>query len=154
MKIRIELEEGLREDEVIIRCQKVDESILKLQQSIRQSAMEQTTLTLYKDKNAYFVPLEKILFFETGEERVYAHTREDAFFCKYRLYALESLLPNYFARAAKSTIVNIKQIYSITHNLTAASLIRFQNSHKQVYVSRYYYQQLRERLRERSSYET
>jgi DNA-binding LytR/AlgR family response regulator len=153
VKIRIELVNEVKEDEVIIRCGRVDETIQKIQQYILEQSSKSSQITFYKQNQEFYIPLNEVLFFETEEEHIYAHTATDSYLIKFRLYELEQLLPRCFVRAAKSTIVNIMQVYSITRNLTASSLIQFNNTHKQVYVSRYYYQELRQRLNERSSYE-
>jgi DNA-binding LytR/AlgR family response regulator len=97
--------------------------------------------------------VEDVLFFETEGERIYAHTTNDSYIVKYRLYELENILHRHFVRVAKSAIVNIRQIYSINRNLTTSSLISFFDSHKSIYVSRSYYLQLRKRLDERGNYE-
>ena len=153
MKIRIELVNDLAEDEVLIRCGRVDDTIQKIQQYILEQSSLSSKITFYKQNREFYFPLDDILFFETEGENIYAHTVDDAYRIKYRLYELEEMLPRQFVRAAKSTIVNVMQVYSITRNLTASSLIQFINSHKQVYVSRYYYRELRQRLNERSTYE-
>lgn len=153
MKIRIELVNDLAEDEVLIRCGRVDDTIQKIHQYILEQSLSGTKITFYKQNQEFYFPLEDVLFFETEGEHIYAHTANDAYRIKYRLYELEEILPRNFVRAAKSTIVNMTQVYSITRNLTASSLIQFINSHKQVYVSRFYYQELRQRLNERSTYE-
>lgn len=153
MKIRIELVHDLAEDEVLIRCGRVDDTIQKIHQYILDQSQLGTKITFYKQNQEFYFPLDDILFFETEGEHIYAHTASYAYLIKYRLYELEQILPRNFVRAAKSTIVNIIQVYSITRNLTASSLVQFINSHKQVYVSRYYYQELRQRLNERSTYE-
>lgn len=150
MKIRIETVEGLPEDEVIIRCGRVDDSIKRIHDYIKQQSLLQTGFTFYKQNKEYYFPLEEVLFFETDDERVYAHTADDAYLIKYRLYELEQLLPRCFVRASKSTIVNSRLVYSIERNLTSSSLLKFVNSHKQVYVSRHYYKQLKQRLNERT----
>lgn len=153
MKIRIELVNDLEEDEVIIRCGRVDDTIQKIHRYILEQPSSGTKITFYKQNQEFYFPLDEVLFFETEGEHIYAHTVNDAYRIKYRLYELEEILPKNFVRAAKSTIVNIMQVYSITRDLTASSLIQFINSHKQVYVSRYYYRELRQRLNERSTYE-
>jgi DNA-binding LytR/AlgR family response regulator len=150
VKIRIETVEGLSEDEVIIRCGRVDDTIKRIHDYIKQQSLLQTGFTFYKQNQEYYFPLEEVLFFETDDERVYAHTADDAYQIKYRLYELEQLLPRCFVRASKSTIVNSRQVYSIDRNLTSSSLLKFINSHKQVYVSRHYYKQLKQRLNERT----
>lgn len=150
VKIRIEIVEDLMEDEVLIRCRTVNETVRNIQRVALEQANTGTQITFYKENQEFFFPLDEILFFETEGESIYAHTANDAYQIKYRLYELEQTLPRHFVRAAKSTIVNITRVYSITRNLAASSLVNFTGSHKHVYVSRHYYQQLRERLNERS----
>lgn len=152
VKIHIELVNGLDEDEVLIRCGRVDENIQKLQQYILDLSSE-PKIVFYKQNQEFYFPLNEVLFFETEGEYIYAHTANDSYRIKYRMYELEDILPKNFVRTAKSAIVNITQIHSIERNLTASSLIQFVGSHKQVYVSRYYYKDLRQRLNERSYYE-
>lgn len=146
MKIHIEVDGDLLEDEVIIRCGRVDDTIQKIHQYILEQTNAPAKITFYKDNQEFYFPLGNVLFFETEGERIYAHTPDDAYRIKYRLYELEELLPKDFVRASKSAIVNTKKIYSVTRNLTASSLVKFAGSHKQVYVSRYYYNSLRARL--------
>lgn len=150
VKIRIEIVEDSAAEEVVIRCCKADETVRNIQQYVLEQLASGTKITFYKENQEFFFPLDEVLFFETEGENIYAHTANDAYQIKYRLYELEQILPRHFVRAAKSTIVNITQVYSITRNLTASSLVNFTGSHKHVYVSRHYYQQLRERLSERS----
>ena len=95
------------------------------------------------------MPVDNILFFETSENRISAHTNNETYYVKYRLYELEEKLPKNFLRISKSTIVNINQIFGITHTITSPNIIQFYNSHKQVYVSRFYFKNLKSRLEER-----
>lgn len=151
MKIRIELVDDLTEDEVLIRCGRVDESIQKIQQYILEQSLLSSKMTFYKGNKEFYFPLDHVLFFETDGEHIYAHTANEEYRIKHRLYELDELLPKHFVRASKSAIVNILQILSITRNITASSLIQFINSHKHEYVSRHYYKELRQRLNERSN---
>ena len=111
--------------------------------------MSAPKMVFYKDAQEYYLPLEEILFFETESEQIHAHTKDDAFRVKHRLYELEDMLPHYFTRAAKGTIVNITRIYSINRNLTSSSQVKFSGTHKQIYVSRHYYGALKEKLGKR-----
>lgn len=153
MKVRIETVENLQEDEVLIRCNRMDDRIQKIHQYILEQASASPKITFYKGNEEFYFPLDRVFFFETEGERIYAHTADDAYMIKYRLYELEEILPRHFMRAAKSTIVNIQQVYSISRNITSSSQINFTGSHKHVYVSRNYYQELRRRLNERSNFE-
>ena len=103
----------------------------------------------YKGDTSYYLPLEDVLFFETEENEVHAHTRKEIYRTKYRLYALEEMLPGFFMRVSKSTILNTRKIYSMTKSLPASCTVEFQGTHKQAYVSRYYYKPLKDRLEEK-----
>ena len=149
MKIRIELEENLEEAEIVIHCNKIDSVIQKVQQSISDVIVSNPNMTFFKEGKEYYFSLEEILFFETNQNRVDAHTTDDIYQVKHCLYELEKLLPSYFKRISKSTILNIKKIYSIHSGITSATLIQFYKTHKQVYVSRKYYKELRKTLNER-----
>ena len=75
----------------------------------------------------------------------FTHTANDVFTIKYRLYELESSLPDSFIRISKSAIVNVAQIFALTLSLSNV-LIEFQDSHKQIYASRRYAKQLKDKL--------
>ena len=149
MKIKLEIDEQLLEDEVIIRCRQVSPAIHQVHQSI-MDVSSPTKLIFYKkneeSSEEYYIPLKDLLFFETSAENVYAHTTSDVFRSKLRLYELEKILPVNFVRVSKSAILNTAQVLSINRNLHSASLVHFHKSHKQVYVSRFYYKQLREKM--------
>jgi len=148
LKLRIEISEDLAENEVIIRCPRMDDSVKKLQAYIR--SLSSPKLVFYKDHQEFYLPIEKILFFETDSEQVYAHTANDAFRVKQKLYELEEILPRTFIRAAKGTIVNTALIYAINRSFTSSSQIMFAGTHKNVFVSRHYYNALKDKMNERS----
>lgn len=149
MKLRIELVPDLPEDEIFIRCRKIDDTVQRIQSFLLEEAEQTERLVLYKGREEFHFPAKEILFFETNGESVYAHTVDDAYQVKYRLYELENALSKDFIRVSKSAILNIKHIFSMERNLAASSLVKFQNSYKEVYVSRLYYKELRRRLDER-----
>jgi response regulator of the lytR/algR family len=146
MKVRIELDPQMDEPEMIIRAPRLTEDVARLQQLILEQKM--TPLTFYKDRSEYFVDVSEILFFETDGEKIYGHTREEAYEVRQKLYELEEILPIAFCRISKSSIVNTKQIYSIEKSFSGTSTVNFYQTHKQVHVSRHYYQLLKERLKE------
>ena len=148
MKLRIELTDGSAEDEVVVRCSRVDDNVQKLQEFILN--LNTPKMTFYKNSQEYYFPLEEILFFETEGEQVFAHTASDAFKVKHRLYELEEMLPRVFIRAAKGTIVNTRKIYAINRNLTSSSQISFSDTHKHIYVSRHYYRDFKNKMNERN----
>ena len=146
MKIKIEIDESAAEDEVIIRCRGLTKQVAAVQRAVRDVTNASEKILLYKGNTEYYVTLSKILFFETDENGISAHTRDEMYQTRYKLYELEDMLPGVFMRVSKSTILNTDQIYSIDRNLTASSVVAFLNTHKMVYVSRYYYKPLTQKL--------
>lgn len=149
MKIKIEVDNKVKENEVIIRCNELSEEIKKIQVILNDMLSLNKHISFYRGDTEYYFPLEKILFFETEKNGICAHTIDNIYNVKYKLYELEESLPGYFIRVSKSTILNINHIYSITRSLSSSSKVEFQNTHKQVYVSRYYYKPLKIKLLEK-----
>ena len=135
MKVRIEIDEAMPEDEIVIRCAQPDERVLKMKRAA-ESAESEPEIAFFKDAVQFYPPLTEvgvishliysILFFETGEHSLNAHTSDDVFQVKMKLFELEEILPRKFVRVSKSAIVNVKHIYSVERNITSASLIALQ----------------------------
>ncbi|MBF0787423.1 MULTISPECIES: LytTR family DNA-binding domain-containing protein [unclassified Streptococcus] len=146
MKIRIELDDSLDDVEVIIKTASLTDQVHQLQQLLSQ--VKHPSLVFYKDASEYFVRLEEILFFETDGGKIFAHSRTDAYEVRLKLYELEEILPIIFCRISKSSIANVRSVYSLDKSFSGTSRIRFADTHKVVHVSRRYYQLLKERLQE------
>ena len=146
MKIRIELDDGLDEIEVVIRAGQLSAELEQIQQVLSQ--VNRPQLVFYKGNSEYFLDLADILFFETDGSRVFGHSRDNAYEVKFKLYELEDCLPPYFCRISKSSIVNTRSIYSLEKSFSGTSIIRFYDTVNQIHASRHYYQLLKEKLRE------
>jgi DNA-binding LytR/AlgR family response regulator len=149
MKIRVELCNKIEENEVIIKCKELNEEVKNIQTMLGEMLLKKKHITFYRGETEYYISLEEILFFDTEENGICAHTIDNIYKVKHKLYELEELLPGYFMRVSKSTILNTNHIYSITRSLSSSSRVEFQNTHKQVYVSRYYYKPLKIKLLEK-----
>ncbi len=149
MKVKIEIEEGLAEEEVIIRCSQLNSSIVGLQNYISKQGNGRRCLSLRNGETEFYVPMEEIYFFETEGRQMRAHTADRIFTCDYRLYELEEILSGSFMRISKSCIANLDLVYSVTRNLTASSEMEFTGSGKKAFVSRAYFRAVTERLKTR-----
>lgn len=149
MKVKIEIEEGLEEEEIVIRCSRLDDSIISLQNYISRQSSAKRCLSLKSGEKTFFVPIEEIYFFETEGRELRAHTADRMFSCDYKLYELEELLPGSFMRISKSSIANLDFVYSVTKNMTASSVMEFRESSKKTLLSRSYYKAVTERLNAR-----
>ncbi|MDD3186063.1 MAG: LytTR family DNA-binding domain-containing protein [Anaerostipes sp.] len=146
MKIKIEVDENLIEEEILIRCKSFDNQIQKIQEALTEATKKENQFVFYKGETEYYLTLDEILFFETEKQKIMAHTGDEIYETKYKLYELEELLPKYFLRVSKSTILNVTTVRSIQRNITSTSLVTLKNTYKQVFVSRRYYKELKEKL--------
>lgn len=149
MKLRVVVDDALDQDELVLHTRKVDPIIDEIQAVVNQHKIAKSLL-LYKDEREYVINLDNILFFETDLNQVYAHTINEAYLVQSRLYELESKLPSNFIRISKSTIINSSCILSIERNITSSSKIQMIDTYKEVFVSRFYYKALQEKLKNRS----
>ncbi len=149
MKITMEIDDGIEEDEVIIRCRSLNDEIVSLQRRISEAVNEKMQLHVTKGEKEYFITLEDIVFLETADQVVAVHTVDQIYATKQKLYELEELLPGSFMRVSKSTIINMSVIRSIHKNITGASEVEFQGTMKKAYVSRMYIKALMSKIEEK-----
>ena len=96
----------------------------------------------------YFIQKSDILFFESVDGKVFAHTASGMYTAPYKLFELENIMPAYFVRIAKSAIANIYAISSLRRDLTGTGEITFKGCDKKTYFSRGYYKLLRNKIDE------
>lgn len=94
MKITIELDENLPDDEIRIHCRRMTEELKKIQGAFASGHTETKRLVLYQGDLECYVDVLDILFFETEGTIVQVHTRDEIYETKQRLYELEEILPN------------------------------------------------------------
>lgn len=146
MKIRVEIDPSLNETEVVIHAPAITNEVALIQKAVSNVTDDKSEIVFYKDETEFYLSLTKILFFEANGNKIVAHSADNEYEVKYKLYELEEILPAYFLRVSKSTILNTRRVYGLTKNLTAASRVEFSGSPKVVYVSRNYYKSLKEVL--------
>lgn len=148
MKIRLNISPEYQEKEVVIKAAQEDEEVQQILDVLKDVEEKFNHLNGYLGETVYSLSLKDILFFETNDRNVYAHTTNNAFLIHYRLYELEENLPDNFLRVSKSSILNINEILSLSRSVTG-NLVQFRDSYKQIYVSRRFLKELKERLRQR-----
>lgn len=143
MKITIEDPKPGEEEEIIIRCQVVDDSLVKLIQSFKQGKVK---MNLYKNGKMFLVLPEEIYYFESVDQKVFAYAKMAVYETKSKLYELEKELPpNDFIRASKSSILNINMIKSLTPAFNGKLEANLKNGEK-IIISRQYVPELKEKL--------
>ena len=148
MKIRLDISPDYQEKEVVIKAAKKDDEVQQIMDSIKDVAEKFNHLNGYIGETVYSLALKDVLFFETNDRNVYAHTTNNTFLIHYRLYELEENLPDNFLRISKSSILNVDEILSLSRSVTG-NLVEFKNTYKQVYVSRRFLRELKDKLKQR-----
>ena len=147
MRITIEISSDIKDDDIVIKCREKNTILNNIENYIK--SLDNINIPFIKNNQEYYFNLDNIIFFETDINKVSAHTINDVYIVKNKLYELEQILPSNFVRISKSSIVNIDHIYSISKTITSPSLIEFKNTHKKVYVSRFYFKNLKIKLKEK-----
>ncbi len=147
MKIRIEIADDAAE-EIVIRCRERTEEIRRIESAVENILRGGSELQLTANGREYYIEKSAILFFETYDGKVRAHTADGLYQTDSRLFELEDLLPGYFVRISKSTIVNVKQIASLARELTGNGEVAFKKCGKTAYFSRGYYKILKDKIEE------
>ena len=147
MNIRFEFS-GDADEEIIIRCRAPSEQCRRIMAAIESVTAPQSSLLLTRDSTDYIISHRDILYFETGDNRVYAHTKHDIFTAQHTLTALSNILPASFVRVSKSCIVNVMHIERLRRELVGNGEIGFSGCEKSAYFSRSYYKDLYEKIEE------
>ena len=117
MKVKLEIDPDASEDELIIKAKNISPEMEQLYRKL-QNIEHEDQIECFKDNVSYYLPLNKILFFETDAKQVILHTQDRACLDKHKLYELENILGAGFMRISKSTIINLDQIYGLTRSIS------------------------------------
>ncbi len=147
MKIRIEICDA-GDEEIIIRCREHDGRVAELERAVEGIFNSQRELALYIGNTEHYVPISEILFFQTDDGHVRAHTAERMYTVQYKLFELEDMLPSSFVRISKSSIVNVLRIASLSREIVGNGTVSFYKTEKKTFFSRAYYRILRDRIEE------
>ncbi len=143
MKIIIEECNPDEEDQVIIRCKKLDDNILKLIAELKQG---QKKLTGIKDGNIVMIDPAHVYYFEGVDNKVFLYCKQNVYETKLKLYEIEEEYKNTdFFRASKSVILNASKIKSISPAYSGRFEAQLFNG-EVVVISRQYVPELKKKL--------
>lgn len=143
MKITILDKQPDEEDEIIVKCEFLDEGITRLLNQLKNG---NSKINFYKNNQIHLVEKNEVLYFESVDDKVFAYTQKEVFETKLKLYELEEILPErIFFRANKAVIVNIDKIESLSPAFSGRFEAILKNGYK-VIISRNYVPKLKELL--------
>lgn len=143
MKIVIEEAAQGEEDQIIIRCNKLDENILKL---ISELKMGQKKFAGMKNGNITMIDPAAVYYFEGVDNKVFLYCKQNVYEIKQKLYEIEDEYRNTdFFRASKSVILNVSKVKSISPAYSGRFEATLFNGEK-VVISRQYVPELKKKL--------
>ena len=145
MKIRIEHSES---DEIVIKCREENDKIRMLKASIEELLHGESVISLALENTEHFIPKHDILFFESSNGKVYAHTCDAVYTSRCKLFELEKMMPPSFVRISKGAIVNVNRVSTLRRELVGNGELSFRGGNKKVYFSRAYYKLLQYKINE------
>ena len=64
MKIKMEIDENLQDEEIIVRCRELSDDVVAMQRRIAEAVHAGMRLAVVRGDLEYYLPLNEILFFE------------------------------------------------------------------------------------------
>lgn len=142
MKITIETPKPGEEDEVIIRCAKVDDKLMRLLCALR----EDERLTGYLEDKIVKLSLKDIYYFEAVDNKIFAYASEETYEIRRKLYELEQdFVHTDFLRISKSAIVNTSKIAYVKPIFNGRFEAKLKNGEK-IIISRQYVAELKKKI--------
>jgi len=143
MKIKVFEKPEIKEIEVVINCQEKNEQVTQIKNALTYL---NKSITGKLNGKTYQLPPNKIYYFESIDNRVYAYTKVDVFQVALKLYQLEDILANTpYIRINKNTILNTRKIKTFHMSINGRMKATLVNQEK-VVISRKYVPVLRHKL--------
>ncbi len=144
MKIKIIEDPDVAETEITVICKKKTSD---LYDALSEAGVLADTFVGRIGNETHFVDLSEVFYFETVDDKVFFYTENQTYETSFRLYKVEDMLKSTsFQRISKNAIVDLKKVCCIKpvkHSKLSATL----KSGDKLIVSRFYVQQIRNKLR-------
>lgn len=144
MKIQVNIVPEEKEETVFFQIHEINDRVL---QAIRFLNCEDKDSLLCKQGDAHYkIRIDKILYLESVDRKVFVYTQNETLEIPERLYTLEERLsPLGFCRVSKSMLLNIEKIYSFYPKFSGNLEALLDNKEK-VTISRRYVPELKRKL--------
>ena len=144
MKITIDTPKPGEEDEIIVRCNSLDEKLMNLIYALKMDRDHQ--LTGYQEDRIVKLAPKDIFYFESVDNRVFAYLGSGEYEVRKKLYEIEEeYASSDFLRISKSAIVNVAKIAYIRPIFNGRFEAKLKNDEK-IIISRQYVMELKKKL--------
>lgn len=143
MRVRVENIKRKEEEQVLIRCVKMNDEVMEIVEFIKS---REDMLTGQDDSQTYQISLRDIYYFEAVDNKVYAYLKNRVYEVKNKLYELEErYTKRQFFRCSKSVLVNLMRIECVKPALNGRFTAKLFNG-EQIIISRQYVPELKNLL--------
>ena len=143
MRVTVERIGRDKEEQVLIQCHEVTESIREIERFVK---LRQEKLEGYDADRMYCIPLSDVYYAEAVDNRLYIYTEKNVYELKMKLYAFEE---NYcsgeFFRCSRTAVVNLMRVSYLRPGLNGRLSARLTNG-EDIIISRKYVNALKARL--------
>lgn len=144
MKITINENNELKEDEIIINCAYMDGRMKKLVDYMRQFAF---SIEGELDGKFYQIPIDKLYYIDTVDGKTFLYDSNHTYYSRQTLATLEKkLVHTTFIRISKSCLMNVSQLKCVEPYVNHRMRAELKNG-EQLLISRNYVEDLKEKLR-------
>lgn len=131
------------EEEIVIRCKSMDESLLRLIQALKTG---RDKITLYDEERLFQAAPGDIYYFEAVDNKVFAYMEKQVYETKMKLYELEEMFQNTdFLRTSKSAIINLTKVATLSPSFNGRFEAVLQNGER-LMITRQYVPELKCKL--------
>ena len=132
------------EDEIIIKCDSLDDDLRLLIERIKNRRQK---INFLKDSKIIFAELSEILYFESVDDKVFAYTREEVIRLEGSLNSfIGEVQGDLFFRCSKSMIINVNKV-SALKSLSSNRIDATMENGEHIMISRRYASDFRRLLR-------
>jgi len=135
MKIRVNEAPEYKEIEVVINCESKNEHVLEIEQSLTYL---NKSVTGKIEGRSYSLTPNKIYYFESIDDKVFAYTKDNVYEINLKLYQLEEIFMNTpLTRINKNTILNLRKIKTFVSSLNGKMEAVLLNGEKMIMSRKY-----------------
>lgn len=111
MKITVEEGHSLDEMEIVIRCGRMDDQVVRLMELL---SLSDARLTGTRAGETHILEAEQVLYIDTADRATFLYTADGVYETPLRLYELEEQLSHReFIRVSKSAIINFDHVRAL-----------------------------------------
>lgn len=143
MKIAINIDESVKDTEIVISCKQLTTEVEKIIAMLRILNQQ---LMVTRNNETYILDVAKIVYIESVDRKTFVYTQDAVYESGLKLYEVEEkLCESGFFRASKSCIVQLKFIKSLKADIDRRLRLTLESG-EQIIVSRQYAEDLKKRL--------